>query len=152
MSESAPAWFAEMVLPAVRLVDTSSISPGREPDPIEIDPRPCDSCGLTIDRHERVDTPEGPEFFCIDLAPDEMTLPELERRAELIRQVEVAEIMARMDAMDTMDRSADAINKIASGRSDELPDHVKSELAADADAELSGAELLAGIVQNHRKA
>ena len=37
-----------------------------EPDPIEIDPRPCGRCGLTIDRHERVDMPEGPEFFCED--------------------------------------------------------------------------------------
>jgi hypothetical protein len=70
-----------------------------EPDPIEIDPRPCELCGLTIDRHERIDAPEGPEFFCADLSPDEMTLPELERRAELRRQEEVAAILARMDAM-----------------------------------------------------
>lgn len=35
-----------------------------EPEPIEIDPRPCELCGRTIDQHERVDTPEGPEFFC----------------------------------------------------------------------------------------
>jgi RecA-family ATPase len=35
-----------------------------EPDSIEIDPRPCGQCGLTIDQHRRVDTPEGPEFFC----------------------------------------------------------------------------------------
>ena len=32
--------------------------------PIEIDPRPCELCGLTIDRHECVDTPEGPEWLC----------------------------------------------------------------------------------------
>jgi hypothetical protein len=70
------------------------------PDPLEIDPRPCECCGLTIDRHEMVDDGEGPEFFCVDLPPDEMTLLELERRAELIRLVEVAEIMARMEAMD----------------------------------------------------
>ena len=70
-----------------------------EPDPIYIDPRPCELCGLTIDRHEMVDDGEGPEFFC--LSPDEMTLPELERRAELIRQVEVAEIFARLEAMDS---------------------------------------------------
>jgi hypothetical protein len=72
----------------------------REPDPIEIDPRPCQLCGLTIDRHECVDDGDGPIFFCADLAPHEMTLAELERRAELIRQIEVAEIMARMDAME----------------------------------------------------
>ena len=69
-----------------------------EPDPIEIDPRPCGECGLMIDRHQRVDTPEGPEFYC--LSPDEMTLDELERRAELIRQVEVAAIFAQLEAMD----------------------------------------------------
>jgi hypothetical protein len=77
------------------------ISPEQfELDPLEIDPRPCGWCCLTINRHERVDTPEGPEFFCDDLSPDEMTLDELERRAELRRQEEVAAIMARMDAMD----------------------------------------------------
>jgi hypothetical protein len=96
MSESAPAWFAEMVLPAWRDDVAVSISPDREPDPIEIDPRPCDWCGLTIDRHQMVDNGEGPEFFCPDLSPDEMTLPELERRAELRRQEDVAAIVAAM--------------------------------------------------------
>jgi hypothetical protein len=71
-------------------------SPGEitecEPEPIEIDPRPCQLCGLTIDRHEMVDHGDGPEFYCINLSPDEMTLPELERRAELRRQEEVAAI------------------------------------------------------------
>src|ERR1700686_4227367 len=62
------------------------------PDPINLDPRPCEFCGLTIDRHEIVDHGEGPEFFCADLSPDEMTLPELERRAELRRQEEEAAI------------------------------------------------------------
>lgn len=71
-----------------------------EPDPLEMDCRPCGECGLTIDRHERVDTPEGPEFFCIDFPPDELTLDELERRAELRRQEEVAAIFARLEAMD----------------------------------------------------
>jgi hypothetical protein len=66
------------------------------PDPIEIDPRPCELCGLTIDRHEMVDDGDGPLFFCPDLSPDEMTLPELERRAELRRQEEVAAILAAM--------------------------------------------------------
>src|SRR5260370_17933097 len=37
------------------------------PDPLEMDPRPCEWCGLTIDRHRRVDTAVGPEFFCEDL-------------------------------------------------------------------------------------
>jgi hypothetical protein len=70
------------------------------PAPIEIDPRPCELCGLTIDRHDMVDDGEGPVFYCADLSPDEMTLDELERRAELIRQIEVAAIFARLEAMD----------------------------------------------------
>jgi hypothetical protein len=68
------------------------------PPLLEIDPRPCVLCGLTIDHHEMVDDGEGPEFFC--LPPDALTLPELERRAELIRQIEVAAIMARMEAAE----------------------------------------------------
>jgi hypothetical protein len=67
-----------------------------EPAPIEIDPRPCELCGLTIDRHEMVDLGEGPEHYCPDLSPDELTLLELERRAELRRQEEVAAILAAM--------------------------------------------------------
>jgi hypothetical protein len=35
--------------------------------PIDIDARPCEFCGLTIDQHRRVDTFEGPEFFCEEL-------------------------------------------------------------------------------------
>jgi hypothetical protein len=67
-----------------------------EPNPIAIDPRPCELCGLTIDRHEMVDDGEGPLFYCPDLSPDEMTLLELERRAELRRQEDVAAIQAAM--------------------------------------------------------
>jgi hypothetical protein len=75
-----------------------------EPDPIELDPRPCGTCGLTIDRHEMVDDGDGPEFFCADLSPDEMTLAELERRSELIRKEEVAAIFVRLEAMDDPSR------------------------------------------------
>jgi hypothetical protein len=70
------------------------------PDPIELDPRPCECCGRAIDHHRMVDAGEGPEFFCAGLSPDELTLEELERRAELIRQIEVSEIFARLEAMD----------------------------------------------------
>jgi hypothetical protein len=70
-----------------------------ELDPIEIDQRPC-VCGLTIDRHDMADDGEGPIFYCPDLLPDEMTLPELERRAELRRQEDVAAILARWEALD----------------------------------------------------
>jgi hypothetical protein len=41
-------------------------APEIEPQPIEIDLRPCQLCGCTIDHHDRFDTPEGPEFFCDD--------------------------------------------------------------------------------------
>ena len=71
-----------------------------ELDPISIDPRPCQLCGLTIDRHEMLDDGDGPLFFCPDLSLDELTLPELECRAELRRQEEVAAIFARLEAMD----------------------------------------------------
>jgi AAA domain len=74
-----------------------------EPDPIEIDPRPCGECGRTIDQHRRVDTPEGPEFFCVKVpAPtDDIDTDELERLAELRRQQEVADIVARVEAMSS---------------------------------------------------
>jgi hypothetical protein len=42
----------------------------RELDPIEIDPRPCERCGMTIDRHFMIDAGEGPEFFCDTSAAD----------------------------------------------------------------------------------
>lgn len=71
------------------------------PAPIAIDPRRCQWCGLTVDRHRMVDDGDGPEFFCRDdLSIDDLTLPELERREELRRQEEVAAIVARWEAMD----------------------------------------------------
>jgi hypothetical protein len=66
---------------------------------LAIDPRPCQLCGLTIDRHEMIDHGEGPEYFCLGLAADKMTLPELERRAELRRQEDIAAILARWEAL-----------------------------------------------------
>jgi hypothetical protein len=75
----------------------NAISPGQiEPDPIEIDPRPCGLCGLTIDRHEMTDDGDGPLFFCADIDPDDMTLIELERRNVLRFREEVAAILAAM--------------------------------------------------------
>jgi hypothetical protein len=75
-----------------------------EPEPIAIDPRFCELCGLTIDRHELVDDGDGPLFYCADISPDEMTLDELERRADLIRQEEVAAGVARLEANDDPSR------------------------------------------------
>jgi hypothetical protein len=71
---------------------------------IAIDPRSCEHCGLTIDRHRMVDDGDGPIFYCLDVSSNELTLEELERRAELIRQIEVAEIFARLEAMDDPSR------------------------------------------------
>jgi hypothetical protein len=70
------------------------------PSPIEIDPRPCGSCGLMIDRHQMIDEGEGPEFFCLDLPADELTLDELERRAELRRQEEIAAMVRDWEIND----------------------------------------------------
>jgi hypothetical protein len=39
------------------------------PAPLEVDPRPCELCGLTIDRHHLVDGGGGPEFFCFESSP-----------------------------------------------------------------------------------
>jgi hypothetical protein len=69
---------------------------------VEIDPRPCGLCGLTIERHEMADDGEGPEHYCPE--PDELTLFELERRAELVRQIEVAAIVRGMELEDPRDR------------------------------------------------
>jgi hypothetical protein len=33
--------------------------------PIEIDPRPCQWCGLEIDHHHMIDDGDGPHHFCI---------------------------------------------------------------------------------------
>src|SRR5713101_4038533 len=40
--------------------------PAADPLAYRTDDRPCRFCGLTIDQHRRVDTPNGPEFFCDD--------------------------------------------------------------------------------------
>jgi hypothetical protein len=54
-------------------------------------------------------------------------------------------------AIDHVQTMFDAIPKILSSRGNELPEDVKRELAADAHGELVGAELLAGIVESHRR-
>jgi hypothetical protein len=72
------------------------------PAPIEVDPRPCTLCGLTVDRHVTFDDGERSEFFCPD--PAILTLDELERRAELVRQIEVAAIVREMELDDPRDR------------------------------------------------
>jgi hypothetical protein len=54
--------------------------------------------------------------------------------------------------IDRISKFMDALNMVRQGRSVDLPDDVKSELADQAAAELSGAEQLAAIVGSNRKA
>jgi hypothetical protein len=54
--------------------------------------------------------------------------------------------------IDRVSKFLDALVLVRQGRSDDLPDDVKSELADQAAAELSGAEQLAAIVGSNRKA
>ena len=68
----------------------------REPLPIEIDPRACDACGRTIDQHRRVDTDEGPEFFCVELPSSAAAAPELDE--------DVAGIVRRLELTHPVDR------------------------------------------------
>jgi hypothetical protein len=95
-----------------------------ELDPIAIDPRPCEFCGLPLEQHVTIDGREGPEHFCpdpcldcgltldrhecvvTDAGPEFrcLALPELERRAELRRQEEIAAMVERMERADPRDR------------------------------------------------
>jgi hypothetical protein len=69
----------------------TAISPEQiELDPLEIDPRPCEWCGLTIDQHRMVDTGEGPEFFCEEI--------------ELQNQREANDIIGMWELADPRDR------------------------------------------------
>jgi hypothetical protein len=69
-----------------------------------MDSRPCSHCGLTEDRHDAIDDGDGPELFCRDLPPEELTLLELERRVELIRREEVAAMVEQWERADPRDR------------------------------------------------
>src|SRR5262245_23768036 len=56
----------------------------------EVDTSRCLECGLTADEHQRVDTPDGPEYYC----------DEAEVNAYRSRQA----IVARMEMADPRDR------------------------------------------------
>jgi hypothetical protein len=58
-----------------------------EPDPIEIDSRPCSLCGCTIDFHEMVDDGDGPIFYC----PDDLETQIHLAAADLVKQWELAD-------------------------------------------------------------
>jgi hypothetical protein len=59
-------------------------------------------------------------------------LPSFYRSKPLVERM--AAVGMSQGAIDHVRTWLDALSKIASGRSDELPAHVKAELAADADA------------------
>jgi hypothetical protein len=73
------------------------------PPPIQIDPRACGLCGLTVDKHDMVDTGEGPLFYCIDFDPNDLTLIELERREVLRFREEVAAMIEQWERADPRD-------------------------------------------------
>jgi len=81
---------------------------------------------------------------------DEAGLPTFYRSKPIVERI--AALGMSQEAIDRVQMWLDTFSKILSGRTDELPDHLKQELAPEADAELTGAELLADIVQNRRKA
>jgi RecA-family ATPase len=89
----------------------------REPNPIEIDPRPCALCGLTIDKHIRIDTPEGPFFDC---DPHELEIQAAARVARL-----------RMELNDPRDCD---LARIEVGEADDGPPPVDSLDAFDGQA------------------
>jgi hypothetical protein len=83
--------------------------------------------------------------------PAKQTSESIEAEAGLPIVERMAALGMSQAAIDHAQIWLDALSKVVSGRADELPDHLKRELAEDADAELAGAELPANIVQNHGK-
>jgi len=80
---------------------------------------------------------------------DEHGKPEFARSRPLPERM--AAVGMSRAVIDRISKFMDALNMVRQGRSDDLPDDVKSELAAQTDAELSGAEQLAAIVDEQRK-
>ena len=81
---------------------------------------------------------------------DEHGIPEFARSRPLPERM--AAVGMSRATIDRISKFMDALNMVRQGRSDDLPDDVKSELADQAAAELSGAEQLAAIVGSNRKA
>jgi hypothetical protein len=80
---------------------------------------------------------------------DEHGIPEFARSRPLPERM--AAIGMRQATIERISTFLDALEKVRQGRISEVPDHVKSELADQADAELSGAEQLAAIVDQQRR-
>jgi hypothetical protein len=80
---------------------------------------------------------------------DEHGTPEFARSRPLPERM--AAVGMSRATVDRISKFMDALDMVRQGRSDDLPDDVKSELADQAAAELSGAEQLAAIVDQQRK-
>jgi hypothetical protein len=80
---------------------------------------------------------------------DEHGIPEFARSRPLPERM--AAVGMSRAVIDRVQMMLDALDMVRQGRSDDLPDDVKSELSGQADAELSGAEQLAAIVDQQRK-
>jgi hypothetical protein len=80
---------------------------------------------------------------------DEHGTPEFARSRPLPERM--AAVGMSRATVDRISKFMDALDMVRQGRSDDLPDDVKNELAGQADAELSGAEQLAAIVDQQRK-
>jgi len=80
---------------------------------------------------------------------DEHGIPEFARSRPLPERM--AAIGMRQATIERISTFLGALEKVRQGRISEVPDHVKSELADQADAELSGAEQLAAIVDQQRR-
>jgi hypothetical protein len=96
----------------------------------------------------------------VELEEMEKDLQEIEAARGLPESSHLKPLPERMAALGMSRQAIDHVRKYldafetlnARGGVDKLRADVKRELAARADAELTGAELLADIVQSHRKA
>ncbi|QWG16127.1 AAA family ATPase [Bradyrhizobium sediminis] len=101
-----------------------------EPPPIDIDPRPCNVCGQTIDRHIRIDTPEGPEFECDP--------------AELEIQAAATATRLRMELSDPRDRDLARLEiGITSGTEPPAPESLADYGLADGVQDFEPAPVVA---------
>ena len=91
-----------------------------------------------------------------DLEEFERQLQQLERKHGLTsdRSKPLDERMAavgmRQEAIDHMSIMFDAVTKILGGRADEIPDHVRLQLAEAADAEILAGDLLQDVLDARR--
>lgn len=75
--------------------------------------------------------------------------PALQSSRPLVERM--AAVGMRQGGIARVGKYLDAFSRIVSGRAEELPDDVKRDLVASADAERLGGELLDGIVDRHRQ-